>query len=205
MSVSKWVALLNRGQPFFHLSDLMKLGELTRETARKNAQRLLAKGFLLRVGPELYANGLSLPTIEAAACVLRVAYVSFEHALFLHGVLDQAPYLVTCATLGRPGRVKTALGEIEYHRIAPRLFTGFEPSAGVLLATPEKALLDLVYLRLRRGEEPLAGEWNPDELNCVALATLAMNYPRTVGAATANLGLNLPAAACVERPARGAP
>jgi len=183
MSVSTWVALFNRGQPFFHLSDLMKLGGLTRETARKNAQRLLAKGFLLRVGPELYANGLSPPTIEAAACVLRVAYVSFEHALFLHGVLNQAPYVVTCATLGRPGRVRTDLGEIEYHRIAPRLFTGFESSARGLLATPEKALLDLIYLRLRRGEVPLASEWNPSELDLDGLATLAGSYPKTVRAA----------------------
>ena len=185
MSLDMWVALLNRGRPFLHLSDMMKLGGLNRETARKNAQRLLAKGILLRVGPELYANGLRVPTIEQAACVLRVAYVSFEHALFLHGMLDQAPYIVTCATLGRPGRVKTDLGEIEYHRLARRLFTGFETGTDGLFASPEKALLDLVYLRLRRGEEPLAGEWNFAELNRGTLAMLAKDYPKTVRAVLA--------------------
>jgi len=163
----------------------MKLGGLSRESARKTAQRLLTRGFLLRVGPELYANGLRVPTIEAAACALRVAYVSFEHALFRHGVLAQAPYLVTCATLGRPGRVKTGLGEVEYHRIARRLFTGFEASAEGLVAVPEKALLDLVYLRLLRGEQPLAGEWDFSELDHGALETFARDYPRTVAAVLA--------------------
>ena len=187
MTLTRWIDVLNQGHPFFYLSDLMKLSGYSRETARKSAQRLLSRGLLLRVGPELYANGLHVPTIEAAACVLRVSYVSFEHALFLHGVMDQAPYVVTCATLGRPGRVETALGEIEYHRIARRLFTGFETHTDSLIATPEKALLDLFYLRKRRGEEPGVDEWNLSRIAPAALMAGAEDYPRSVATAISRL------------------
>lgn len=180
MSLDKWVGILNQGRPFFYLSDLMKLAGQNRSSARKSAQRLKTKGLLLRVGPELYANGLRPPSLEAAACALRVAYVSFEHALHGHGILDQGPIVVTCTTLGRPGRVKTDLGELEYHRIAPHLFHGFRREGDVLTATPEKALLDLVYLRLRRGEQPLAGEWNFSLLDITVLGALAGGYPKTV-------------------------
>lgn len=180
MSQGDWVRVLNEGRPFFHLADLMKLGLLGREAARKAAQRLLARKLLLRVGPELYANGLRVPSIEATACALRPAYVSLEHALFLHGALDQAPTVVTCITPGRPGRVTTGLGELEYHRIAPRLYTGFERTGQGLLATPEKALLDLAYLRrLTRSRQPF-GELNLENIDRGRLAEQALAFPATV-------------------------
>lgn len=143
VSVGAWVAILNTGRPFFHLADLMKLGQLERDAARKAAQRLLARRLLLRLGPELYANGLRPPSVEAASCALRAAYVSLEHALFLHGLMDQAPTCVTCVTLGRPGHVTTGLGAIACHHVAPRLYRGFTATEDGLLATPEKAFLDL--------------------------------------------------------------
>jgi predicted transcriptional regulator of viral defense system len=179
-SLGDWVRVLNEGRPFFHLADLMKLGHLERDAARKAAQRLLARRLLLRVGPELYANGLRPPSLEAAACALRPAYISLEHALFLHGVLDQAPAVVTCVTLGRPGRVTTGLGELEFHRIAPRLYTGFEATPSGLLATPEKALLDLAYLRRLQHEREPFGEPNLENLNRETLTERAAAFPSTV-------------------------
>lgn len=184
MSLADWVGHLNRGRPFFYLADLMKLGGQSRQTARKTAQRLRKQGLLMRVGPELYANGLRPPSIEAAACVLRPAYISFEHALFLHGLLSQATTLVTCATLGRPGRVTTDLGEIEYRHIKDALYHGFEPTPDGLLATPEKALLDLLYLRLRQGEKPRLDELDPTLLDQTTLTLLARFYPRSVRSLT---------------------
>jgi len=181
MSLADWVGHLNRGQPFFYLADLMKLGGQTRHAARKTAQRLRKRGLLLHVGPELHANGLRPPSIEAAACVLRPAYVSFEHALFLHGLLSQAPIMITCATPGRPGPATTDLGEIKYHHIKDALYHGFEHTAdGWLLAIPEKALLDLLYFRLRRGEEPRLDELDPSLLDQSTLIRLARLYPGSV-------------------------
>lgn len=179
-SLADWVRVLNDGRPFFHLADLMKLGDLQRDAARKAAQRLVGRRLLRRVGPELYANGLRPPSLEAAACTLRPACVSLEHALFLHGVLDQAPTVVTCVTLGRPGRVVTDLGDVEYHRIAPRLYTGFERTGQGLLARPEKALLDLAYLRLQRRVRQPFGEWNLENVNRAELAKAALPFPATV-------------------------
>lgn len=167
----------------------MKLSGLGRDSARKVAHRLMEQKFLLRIGPELYANGLHVPAVEAAACVLRTAYVSFEHALFLHGIVDQAPYVVTCATLGRPGRVSTALGEIHYHHIVRRLFRDFTSSTGGLLATPEKAVLDLLYLRLRQAVPLDTSEWNLSVLSAPKMAELLRLYPQTVGSKAGQLDL----------------
>lgn len=182
MTTAAWAHVLHQGRPILRLSELMMLGELSRDAARKAVQRMTENGLLSRLGPETYANGLNRPSIEAVACALRPAYVSLESAMFAHGFLSQAPLVTTCVTLGRPGRVLTELGEIVYHRIAVRLFAGFEPADDFLLATPEKALLDFVYLRRRCSGLALPGELDLAELDLQRLERVAVDFPSTVRA-----------------------
>ncbi|MCC7380282.1 MAG: type IV toxin-antitoxin system AbiEi family antitoxin domain-containing protein [Deltaproteobacteria bacterium] len=80
------------------------------------------------------------------------SYVSFQTALYLHGMITQIPAMTYVASLGRAARIRTAAGTFSVHRIAPDFFGGFEVRAdAVKLATPEKALLDVLYLSGQRG------------------------------------------------------
>ncbi len=72
------------------------------------------------------------------------------------------------------------LVEIEYHHIKGALYHGFKPTPDSFLATPEKALLDLLYLRLRRGEKTRLDELDPTPLDQTILTRLARLYPRSV-------------------------
>jgi hypothetical protein len=75
------------------------------------------------------------------------AYVSMQSALFHHGLIDQIPAVVYAVTLGRPRRVTTPLAVISFHRLPPELFSGFDVADdGAKIATPEKALFDVLYL-----------------------------------------------------------
>lgn len=76
------------------------------------------------------------------------AYVSFWSILARAGIIEQIPRTIWVASLDRPRQITTAVGHYEVHRIAPELFTGFHGSdARGYLASPEKALFDLVYIR----------------------------------------------------------
>lgn len=90
-------------------------------------------------------NPLTLPEHLAAPFP---AYVSLQTALFHHGMISQIPEVVYAVTLAKPRRIRTPLGVVSLHRIEPDFFFGFEPAAaeGMLMATPEKALLDVFYL-----------------------------------------------------------
>jgi predicted transcriptional regulator of viral defense system len=68
--------------------------------------------------------------------------------LFHHGLIEQIPSVTYAVTLARPRRVRTSLGTISFHRMPPELFRGFELSSSseAKIATPEKALFDLLYL-----------------------------------------------------------
>lgn len=75
------------------------------------------------------------------------AYVSFYTALYLHGMISQIPQITYVASLGQPRRVETAVGKYSIHRLSPEYFGGYEvKQSGIKIATPEKALVDVLYL-----------------------------------------------------------
>ena len=88
---------------------------------------------------------LALPELISAP---DPAYVSLQSALFHHGLVEQIPSILYAVTPGRPRRFRTPMGTISFHRMPPELFKGFELSSAsdAKIATPEKALFDLIYL-----------------------------------------------------------
>jgi hypothetical protein len=63
-------------------------------------------------------------------------------------MVSQVPEVIYVASLAQTRRVKTTLGAFSIHRLAATLFGGYETlkESGVRLATPEKALIDTLYL-----------------------------------------------------------
>jgi predicted transcriptional regulator of viral defense system len=79
------------------------------------------------------------------------SYVSLQSALGHYSLIPESVPVTVSVTAGRPGRWDTPLGTYLFRHIQPDFLTGFRrtPLMGgmeALLATPEKALLDLVYL-----------------------------------------------------------
>ncbi len=76
------------------------------------------------------------------------SYVSLQSALYLHGMVDQIPAMTYLVSLARSARVRTAVGTYSVHHVRPELFGGAQqdPKSGVRLASPEKALVDFLYL-----------------------------------------------------------
>lgn len=112
--------------------------------------RLTRDGVLLRLRRGVWAlpgrvDPLALP--EALTAPLP-AYVSLQSALFLHGMVSQVPAVTYAVTLARTRRFATPLGTVSLHHVQPAFFFGYEETgrAGGRLATPEKALVDFLYL-----------------------------------------------------------
>jgi hypothetical protein len=67
-------------------------------------------------------------------------------------MIEQIPARTEIASLDRARMVQTPMGVFSIHRLAPEVFTGFQGSPEVgYVATPEKALFDVVYTRAPRG------------------------------------------------------
>jgi predicted transcriptional regulator of viral defense system len=76
-------------------------------------------------------------------------YVSFISALHLHGIIEQIPQVITLASTAHSNIINTSVGIFHTYRINPSFFSGFgwyKENGGFLIAEPEKALVDCLYL-----------------------------------------------------------
>ena len=83
--------------------------------------------------------------------LVRGSYVSLHTALSHYDLIPEHVAVVTSVTTGRPGTWQNQYGHFSYQHIQPALFFGFQyrqvtQTQWAYLATPEKALLDLIYL-----------------------------------------------------------
>ena len=142
-------------EPVFETGFLLA-GDVDPADVMRQLSRWRRAGRLLQLRRGLYA--LAPPYLKVkphpflvANRLVRGSYVSLEAALAYHGLIPDYVPVTTSVTSGRPGRRETPLGAFEYHHVGPGLLTGcrledlgFGQEA--LVATPAKALADLVHL-----------------------------------------------------------
>ena len=79
------------------------------------------------------------------------SYVSMQSVLSFYGLIPETVNITISVTASRPERLVTPLGIFEFRHIKPILFFGYQMTnlgdQNALLAKPEKALLDLIYLQ----------------------------------------------------------
>lgn len=142
--------LLKIGVGFFRTSDAAAYLGIRRDHASKLLARLANAGHILRLRHSVWAlagrvDPLALPSIVTSPLP---SYVSLQSALYYHGMISQIPNVIYAVSLGRARQFKTPLGTVSIHHVKPEFFFGFEETGdrGVVMATPEKALLDFLYL-----------------------------------------------------------
>jgi len=130
--------------------DVAALLEVSTSNATTILRRLASEGMIVHLSRGRWlvnekSERLALPELIAAP---YPAYISLQSALFHHGLIEQIPSVIYAVTPARPRRVTTPMGTISFHRMPPVLFKGFELSSGsdAKIATPEKALFDMLYL-----------------------------------------------------------
>jgi len=155
--------------------------------------RALKKGLVHRLSRGNYINSFlrGFPRVEEVACFVRPpAYVTGEWALNHHGVSSQSPTVCTAVTLGsavgRHHRLDYQDVTIEFSKVTPALFFGFNRIDNFYMATPEKAILDTFYLRKAL---PTPDELEIENINIDTLEQTARKFPQTVWKGIAKAGL----------------
>lgn len=143
-------------EPVFE-TGLLLAGGVDPAGVRRQLSRLAASGRVLQLRRGLYTLAPPFQKTKphpflVANRLVHASYVSLQSALAYHGLIPEHVPVVTSVTTLRQGRWETALGDFEYHHIKRDIFHGYAvvdlgDSQTALLAKPEKALLDLVYLR----------------------------------------------------------
>lgn len=118
-----------------------------RRTFEDTIKRLLGQQILIQLEKGKYQIAGRHPSDFALAQFLySPSYISFETALNYYGILPQFPYEITSATI-KKRTTKLIQGKtFSYSHLDQSLFIGYLDQEAYLIATPEKALFDLIYL-----------------------------------------------------------
>jgi len=142
--------LVSLDAPVFTTRDAATRLRVPHGHASVSLARLGAAGLVIRLRRGVWALPNRVDPLALPECLTAPlpAYVSLQSALYLHGMISQIPAVTYAVTLARTRRFVTPLGTVSLHHVKPELFFGYEDAgrAGGRLATPEKALVDFLYL-----------------------------------------------------------
>lgn len=141
--------LRDLGSPVIETRDASALLGVSAANANMILRRLADQSLVTHLSRGKWLVDAKLPRFALPELISAPwpAYVSLQSALFHRGLIEQVPAVVYAVTLGKPRRVATPLGVISFHRLPPELFVGYDVEAdGTKIASPEKALFDVLYL-----------------------------------------------------------
>lgn len=112
-----------------------------------------------------YVTSKNIDTFEMANFLYQPSYVSLETALNYWGVLSQFPFEITCVTSKKGVTKKFDEKIYNYSHIAPKYFGMFTKKNNALIALPEKALFDQLYLASKGLKSINFDEYNLENIN----------------------------------------
>jgi len=158
-----WLLEIIGNEPLFETS-LLFAGNVNTQEIRHQLSRWTAAGKIYQLRRGLYA--LAPPFQKVIPHPFLIAnhlvpgsYISLQSALAFYGLIPENVPVTTSVTTGRPGHYSTPLGQYHFRHIQTGWFQAYKQvdlgnNQKAFVATPEKALLDLIYLEA--GSESIA-------------------------------------------------
>jgi predicted transcriptional regulator of viral defense system len=147
-------------RPVFTTSELSASSGKSLSAVTQALNYLRAQGLIFKVRNGIWAEArnkhVSAYSVIPFLLPRQRAYVSFISALHLHGIIEQIPQVITLASTSHTKLIRTKLGDYSIHQISPLFFAGFDwykDGESFLIAEPEKALVDCLYLSAHKGRK----------------------------------------------------
>lgn len=141
---------LKKLEPVFLTNEAASLLNVTPKYASTILSRLAEHKTIVRLvqGRWAYSDKINPLLLPSILTYPTPSYLSLYTALYYHGMIEQIPSVIYSISLKKTMVYSTPLAKISIHHIEARLFTGYETQGmhHILIATPEKALFDTLYL-----------------------------------------------------------
>lgn len=145
--------------PFISARAVMSL-ERHPQAMRNQLTRWQKKGLIIQLKRGIYVlnkrdRKVNSSRFFLANQLLWPSYVSLESALSYYGLIPEAVADVTSVSTKKTSRFTNPIGRFVYQRVKPDAFKGYrsykdETGLECLIAVPEKAVVDFLYLNLRK-------------------------------------------------------
>jgi predicted transcriptional regulator of viral defense system len=140
--------------PIFE-SSLLLAGNINPQIVRLQLNRWVTSGRIYQLRRGLYSIAPPYQKTKphpflVANHLQKASYVSLQSALAYYGLIPEVVNITTSVSTGRPEKLETPLGIFDFRHIKTDLLFGYKMTnlgdQSAFVATPEKALLDLIYL-----------------------------------------------------------
>jgi len=158
---------------------------------KNNLSRWVAKNYLikLRNGFYMFRELSDTPNISyfVSNRIYLPSYISLQTALAFYGLIPEAIINITAISTRKTTIFTNEIGSFTYRSLVEKLFTGFDykpflKGRTILMAKPEKALLDLLYLNAYYNSEKdmlelrLDNDMLKETLDVNSLLKMLINY-----------------------------
>ncbi len=165
---------------FFTLQQLKGVLNIKEPSLYKIIQKLLTANILTKIEKDKYfLTDSQISDFALANYLYQPSYISLESALNFYGVLSQFPYEITSVTT-KKSKEKVFQGKLfTYRKLKKDLFFGYQKIEDFLIAYPEKALLDQLYLYSKGLKSINLDEYNLKLLKVSRVREYLKKYPST--------------------------
>jgi predicted transcriptional regulator of viral defense system len=142
-------------EPIF-TTGMLLAGNVKRADVHKQLSRWVKAGKLLQFRRGVYAfekkrRAKRIDHFVVANLLYRDSYVSCQSALSYYGLIPEYVPVTVSICRRHPKTIHTPIGKFMYRHIGPFFYSDFSitevaPAQHARIATPEKALLDMLYL-----------------------------------------------------------
>lgn len=157
-----WIQFQDKMRPFRVFSTI----DVRKQFPGMNLMNLVRwqeKGYIIRLRNQWYTfnDTESYENIEwlAANLIYAPSYISLHSALSWYNLIPEMIATTTSVTTRKTNKFSTPLGDFDYHRIKPEIYafgyifedmstqkTQVRESRKILIAKPQKAILDFFYI-----------------------------------------------------------
>ena len=139
------------GQGVFSLNSIVRSSD---NSLSSNLRRWKGEEKILRIRQGWYLfpdeAGRADVRMAAASKIYSPSYLSLEYVLAWHEIIPETVLAFTSVSTLKTSVFDTPIGYYSYRHVSPNLFFGYKPlqprdGLPCFMATPEKALLDLLY------------------------------------------------------------
>lgn len=140
--------IIKSNRYLFSSQDIQEVfGIKSKKTLEDIIRKFIDEKILTRLERGKYLlTDANISDFEIAQFLYSPSYISFETALNYHGILSQFPVEITSATTKFPTQKIIIDKFYSYSKIKINLFTGYYKEKNFLIACPEKALFDQLYM-----------------------------------------------------------
>jgi len=172
--------LKKRNITIFTPLEFQRIFKVSYNNSKSFINRNIKRGLLIKLKNGLYTlSSISVPKFLIANKLYAPSYISFETALSYYGIIPETVYTIFSATAKASREFEARESCFTFHKIKKEAFFGYIPkkvdSVVILIAEPEKALLDYLYFVILK-KKPFTDRLNIKNISRIKLLKLVKYF-----------------------------